>query len=113
MAGQNSQDLTRQTVDRFKARATEYARGIADRMGAPAAGVKLDTETQARLWNFSPHPDPAMAFAQLKAGGMPDGQALDQTYPYRRKLFQAPTVKEQIAKAESIRAMAEGQNAER
>ena len=44
---------------------------------------------------------------------MPDGQALDAVHPYRRKLFQAPTVKEQIAKAESIRAMAEGQNAER
>ena len=109
MAGQNSQDLTRQTVDRFKARATEYAQGIAQRMGPPAGGKKQDSATQVRLWNLSPHPDPAMAFAQLKAGGMSDGEALDQVYPWRRKLFQAPTVKEQIAKAESIKAMAESQ----
>jgi hypothetical protein len=109
MAGQSSQDLTRQVVDRFKNRASEYASGIAQRMGAPASGVKLDNETMIRLWQFSPHPDPAAAFMQLKAQGMPDGQALDATHPYRRKLFQAPTVKEQIAKAEQLKAMAEGQ----
>lgn len=107
MAGQQTQDLTRQTVDRFKARAKEYAQGIAQRMGAPASGVKLDNETMVRLWNFSPHPDPAAAFMQLKAQGMSDGQALDQTHPYRRKLFQAPTVKEQVQKAEQLKAMAE------
>ena len=109
MAGQNSQDLTRQTVDRFKARATEYAQGIAQRMGAPAAGVKLDNEQIVKLWQFSPHPDPGAAFSQLKMGGMSDGEALDQVHPYRRKLFQAPTVKEQVDKAEKIKAMTEGQ----
>lgn len=109
MAGQTNQDLTRQVVDRFKARSLEYAKGIAQRMGPPAAGVKLDNEQVTRLWQFSPHPDPATAFVQLKAGGMSDGEALDQVHPYRRKLFQAPTVKEQIAKAEQISSMAEGQ----
>jgi hypothetical protein len=111
MAGQQTQDLTRQAVDRFKARAQEYAQGIAQRMGAPASGVKLDNETMIRLWNFSPHPDPAVAFAQLKMQGMADGQALDAVHPYRRKLFQAPTVKEQVAKAEQLKAMAEGLSA--
>jgi hypothetical protein len=111
MAGQQTQDIMRQTIDRYKSRALEYAQGVAQRLGTPAAGVKLDNETMVRLWNFSPHPDPAAAFSQLKAEGMPDGQALDSVHPYRRKLFQAPTVKEQVQKAEQLKAMAEGSSA--
>jgi hypothetical protein len=80
-------------------------------MGAPAAGVKLDNDTMVKLWNFSPHPDPGAAFAQMKMQGMSDGEALDQVHPYRRKLFQAPTVKEQVDKAERIKQMAEGSSA--
>ena len=108
MAGQQSHDLARQAVDRFKARAVTYAQGIAQRMGPPASGQKLSNEQVIGLWHFSPHPDPAMAYQQLTAQGMPPRQALDQVHPYRSKLFQAPSIKEQIAKAESIKAMAEG-----
>lgn len=108
MPGQPQQDLARQAVERFKTRANEYASGIAQRMGPPAGGTKLTNEQIVGLWSFSPHPDPALAFQQLTAQGQPPGKALDQVHPYRRKLFQAPTIKEQVAKAEQIRQMVEG-----
>ena len=108
MAGQAQSELVSQVVDRFRNRAQQYADGIANRLGAPASGVKLNNDQIVQLWKFSPHPDPAGAYEQLTAQGMPPGQALDQVHPYRRKLFQAPTVGEQVKKAESIKAMAEG-----
>ncbi len=109
MAGQHQQqDLARQAVDRFKQRANEYASGIAQRMGPPAGGTKLTNEQIHGLWLFSPEPNPDQAHQQLVSQGMSPGQAMDKVWPYRRKLFQAPTVAEQVKKAESIAAMVEG-----
>lgn len=105
MAGQSSQDLFAQAVDLFSQRVNDYASGIAQRLGQPMSGSQLSKDQVLDRWNFSPLGDPQVAdqqYHQLVAQGMPPGQALDATYPFRKMLFSGPDLKSQIDTANQI-----------
>lgn len=107
MPGQQNHDIVRQAVDRFKARSTEYAQGIAQRMGPPAMAQKLTNDEIVQMWEYTTSQNPAMDYQVLVSQGMPPAQALDKVFPHRSGLYAAPTVKERVAKAESIKKLVE------
>lgn len=105
MAGQSSQDVLQQTVDSFAARVSDYAEGIAQRLGQPLSGQQLSKDEAVQRWNFSPlgSPDAADAqYHQLVATGTPPGQALSQVYPMRQMLIQGADIQDSIARAKQI-----------
>lgn len=109
MAGQSSQDLLQQTVDAFAKRVTEYADGIANRLGQPLSGTELSKDEAVQRWNYTPLGSTAAADAQyhqLVAGGMPPGQALDQVYPMRSMLYGGANLKDSIETAKQIQGWA-------
>jgi hypothetical protein len=105
MPGSTSGDLFSNSVDLFAQRVNEYASGIAQRLGSPMSGTQLSKDQVLQRWNFSPLGDTQAADAQyhqLVAQGMPQGQALDQVYPYRKTLFSGPDLGSQIDTAKKI-----------
>lgn len=105
MAGQANTDLFQQAVDLFAQRVADYADGIAQRLGTPMSGQQLTRDQVLQRWSYTPLGDQATADAayhQMVAQGMPPGQALDQTYPFRKMLFAGPDLKSQIATAQQI-----------
>lgn len=108
MPGQTNQDMVRAVVDRFAQRATEYAQGMAQRLGQPFSGTELSKDEAVARWNFSPFPDPPTQYQMLTMQGMAPGQALDQVHPYRSQLYStAPTITDQIAQAQKIKGWAD------
>lgn len=108
MAGQSNQDLVRAVVDRFSQRATEYAQGMAQRLGAPLSGTELSKDEVVARWNFSPFPNPGAQYQMLTMQGMSPGQALDQVHPYRSQLYStAATLSDQISTAQKIKGWAD------
>jgi hypothetical protein len=109
VAGQSSQDVLQQTVDGFAKRVTEYADGIAGRLGQPLSGTQLSKDDAIARWNFSPLGSPALAdqaYHQLVASGTPPGQALDQVYPMRSMLYRGPDLRSAIDTAKQIQGWA-------
>ena len=109
MAGQSSQDILQQTVDSFAQRVSDYADGIAGRLGQPLSGQQLSKDDVVARWNFSPlgSTDAADAqYHQLVAAGTPPGQALSQVYPMRQMLYQGADLKDAIANAQKIQGWA-------
>ena len=105
MAGQSSQDVLQQTVSGFAAKVSEYADGIAGRLGQPLSGTQLSKEDAVQRWNFSPLGSTAAADAtyhQLVAQGTAPGQALNQVYPMRSMLFRGADVQDAISNARQI-----------
>lgn len=105
MPGQANSDLFQQAVDLFVSRVSDYADGIAQRLGQPMSGQQLNKDQVLERWNFSPLGDTQQADAQyhqMVASGMPPGQALDQVYPYRKMLLSGPDLKSQIDTANQI-----------
>lgn len=105
MPGQASSDLFSQAVDLFAQRVSDYADGIAQRLGQPMSGQQLNKDQVLERWNFSPVGDQQQADAQyhtLVAQGMAPGQALDQVYPMRKMLFTGPDLNAQIQTAQQI-----------
>jgi hypothetical protein len=109
MAGQQSGDLLQQTVDNFAQRVSDYASGIAGRLGAPLSGQELSKDEVVARWNFSPLGSTQAADAQyhqLVAQGTPPGQALQQVYPMRSMLYQGADLQDAIATAKKIQGWA-------
>jgi len=109
MAGQSSQDVLQQTVDSFATRVTQYADGIAGRLGQPLSGTQLSRDEVVQRWNFSPLGSTQAADAQyhqLVAQGTPPGQALDQVYPMRSMLYQSADLRSAIDTAKQIQGWA-------
>jgi hypothetical protein len=105
VAGQSSTDVLQQTVDGFAKRVTEYADGIASRLGQPLSGQQLSQDEAVQRWNFSPVGDTQAADAayhQLVAQGTAPGQALSQVYPMRQMLIQGADINDSIARAKQI-----------
>jgi hypothetical protein len=105
VAGQSSQDVLQQTVDGFAKRVSEYADGIASRLGQPLSGQQLSQDEAVQRWNFSPVGDTQAADAayhQLVAQGTAPGQALNQVYPMRQLLIQGADINDSIARAKQI-----------
>jgi len=105
MAGQSSQNLIETVVDGFAQRVSDYASGIANRLGSPLSGQQLSKEDVVQRWNFSPLGSTQAADAQYHAlvgQGIAPGQALSQVYPMRQMLFQGADLKEAIANAQKI-----------
>jgi hypothetical protein len=92
-------------VDGFAARVSDYADGIAQRLGQPLSGQQLSKDEAIQRWNFSPLGSTQAADAQyhqLVATGTPPGQALAQVYPMRPLLIQGSDVNDSIARAKQI-----------
>jgi hypothetical protein len=105
MAGQASQDVLAQTVDLFAQRVSEYASGIAQRLGQPMSGQQLSKDQVLQRWNYTPLASTDAAdqhYHQLVGQGMPPGQALDQVYPFRKMLLAGPDLKSQVDTANQI-----------
>ena len=105
MAGEASGDVLQQTVDSFAQRVSDYASGIANRLGSPLSGQQLTQDEAVQRWNFSPlgSTDAAdAAYHQLIAQGQAPGQALNQVYPMRQLLMQGADINDSIAKAKQI-----------
>ena len=105
MAGQNSGDFMQQTVSGFAARVSEYADGIAGRLGQPMSGTQLTKDDAVQRWNYSPLGSTQAADAayhQLVASGTPPGQALDKVYPMRSMLYRGADVQEAVSNARQI-----------
>jgi len=105
MAGQNSQDVLQQTVSGFAQRVSEYADGIAGRLGQPLSGTQLSKDEAVQRWNFSPLGSTQAADAayhQMVAQGLPPGKALDQVYPMRSMLYRGADVQDAISNARQI-----------
>jgi hypothetical protein len=104
-----SQDVLQQTVDAFAQRVSDYATGIANRLGSPLSGQQLSQDEVVQRWNFSPlgSTDAAdAAYHQLVATGTSPGQALNQVYPMRSMLYQGADLKEAISNAQKIQGWA-------
>lgn len=115
MAGQSSQDVLQQTVDSFASRVSDYAQGIAQRLGQPLSGQQLTQDEAVQRWNFSPLGSTQAADAQyhqLVATGTPPGQALQQVYPMRQMLIQGSDIQDSIARAKQIAGWAADANGE-
>jgi len=105
MAGEASGDVLQQTVDSFAQRVSDYASGIASRLGSPLSGQQLTQDEAVQRWNFSPlgSTDAAdAAYHQLVAQGQAPGQALNQVYPMRQLLMQGADINDSIAKAKQL-----------
>jgi hypothetical protein len=105
VAGQSSQDILSQAVDLFAQRVSDYADGIAQRLGQPMSGQQLNKDQVLERWNYSPLGDQQtadMQYHQMVAAGMQPGQALDQVYPFRKMLIAGPDLKSQIDTANQI-----------
>jgi hypothetical protein len=105
VAGQNSGDFMQQTVSGFAARVSEYADGIAGRLGQPMSGTQLTKDDAVQRWNYSPLGSTQAADAayhQLVASGTPPGKALDQVYPMRSMLYRGADVQEAVSNARQI-----------
>jgi hypothetical protein len=105
MAGQSSQDVLQQTVNGFASKVSEYADGIAGRLGQPMSGTQLSKDDAVQRWNFSPLGSTQAADAmyhQMVAQGMPPGKALDQVYPMRSMLYRGADVQDAISNARQI-----------
>jgi len=105
MAGEASGDVLQQTVDSFAQRVSDYASGIASRLGSPLSGQQLTQDEAVQRWNFSPlgSTDAAdAAYHQLIAQGQAPGQALNQVYPMRQLLIQGADINDSIAKAKQL-----------
>jgi hypothetical protein len=100
-----SSDVLQQTVDSFAQRVSDYADGIASRLGQPLSGQQLSKDDAVQRWNFSPLGDQQAADAayhQMVATGTPAGQALNQVYPMRQLLIQGADINDSIARAKQI-----------
>jgi hypothetical protein len=105
VSGQSSQDVLQQTVNGFAARVSEYADGIAGRLGQPLSGTQLSKDDAVQRWNFSPLGSTQAADAayhQMVAQGTPPGQALDQVYPMRSMLYRGADTQDAISNARQI-----------
>jgi hypothetical protein len=105
----SSQDVLQQTVNGFAQRVSEYADGIAGRLGQPLSGTQLSKDDAIARWNFSPLGSPQAAdqtYHQLVAQGVPPGKALDQVYPMRSMLFRGPDLQSAIQTAKQIQGWA-------
>lgn len=105
MAGQSSQDVLQQTVDSFASRVSDYADGIAQRLGQPLSGQQLTKDEAVQRWNFSPLGSTAAAdqrYHELVAQGTTPGQALQQVYPMRQLMLQGADINDAIARAKQI-----------
>jgi hypothetical protein len=101
----SSSDVLQQTVNGFAARVSEYADGIAGRLGQPLSGTQLSKDDAVQRWNFSPLGSTQAADAayhQKVAQGMPPGQALDQVYPMRSMLYRGADTQDAISNARQI-----------
>lgn len=105
----SSSDVLQQTVKGFAQRVSEYADGIAGRLGQPMSGTQLSKDDVIARWNFSPLGSTQTADAtyhQLVASGTPPGKALDQVYPMRSMLFRGPDLPSAIDTAKQIQGWA-------
>lgn len=101
----SSSDVLQQTVNGFAQRVSEYADGIAGRLGQPMSGKQLSQQDAVQRWNFTPLGSTDLAdqaYHQLVAQGTPPGKALDQVYPMRSMLFQGADLQEAIGTARKI-----------
>jgi hypothetical protein len=101
----SSSDVLQQTVNGFAARVSEYADGIAGRLGQPLSGTQLSKDDAVQRWNFSPLGSTQAADAayhQMVAQGTPPGQALNQVYPMRSMLYRGADTQDAISNARQI-----------
>lgn len=117
MPDPNHQDLARAVIDRYKERAREYAKAIASKLGQPVSGQEVSRGEMVRLWSvrsaaYRQDPEGTLAQAQALMAQGQFGQAVDLVYPWRSKLFRAPTIREVVEQAETLHQLANGQNEE-